>query len=109
MLCLALAAIVLRTVLVRQMRLPRLTIVQDGSVMAVSVTPDGRTVFSGEGSAYDLPHPHEFVDRDIFAWDAVTGRLIRRLPGFNYRSSSVAASPDGKQRHLYGSLTLSQF
>lgn len=30
-------------------------------------------------------------------WNAATGRLLRRLPGFQGRSSSVTASPDGKQ------------
>ena len=96
-LSLATASLIVRAILVRQMRWPRLTVVQDGCIMAVSVTPDGQTVFSGEGPAYDLPHPDEFAQRNIFVWSAANGRLIRRLPGFQDRSSSVTASPDGKQ------------
>ena len=96
-LCLVLAAVTVRTVLVRQMRLPRLTIAQEGCVTSVSITPDGQTIFSGEGPAYDLPHFVQDRPRDVFVWSAADGRLLRRLPAFYWRSSSVTASPDGKQ------------
>lgn len=96
-LCLALAAVVTCTVLVRQMRLPRLTITQDGCVTAVAIAPDGQTVFSGEGPAYDAAHFVQHVPRDIFVWSAADGHLLRRLPAFYWRSSSVIASPDGRQ------------
>ena len=100
-LCLLLAAVVLRAVLVRQMRWPRLMIAQDGCVTAVSVTPDGRTIFSGEGPAYDLPHFVQNQPRDVFVWSAADGRLISRLSGFHRIISTVTASPDG--RHLIAS------
>ncbi len=96
-LCLAIAAVVLRAVLIRQMRWPRLTIAQEGCVTAVSVTPDGRTIFSGEGPAYDLPHFVQNQPRDVFVWSAADGRILRRLPSFYWRSSSVTASPSGEQ------------
>ena len=96
-LCLLLAAVLLRAVLIRQMRLPRLMIAQEGCVTAVSVTLDGQAIFSGEGPAYDLPHFVQNQPRDVFVWSAADGRLLRGLPAFYWRSSSVTASPDGKQ------------
>ncbi len=95
--CLVLAAVVTRAILIRQMRWPRLTIFQEGSVMAVSVTPDGRTIFSGGGPAYDSAHYVQDKLMDVSVWSAADGRLLRRLPAFYARASGVTASPDGKQ------------
>ena len=95
-LCLLLIAMIARSVLIHQMRLPRLTITQEGCVTAVSITPDGQTIFSGDGPAYDAAHFVQDKPMDVFVWSAADGRLIRRLPAFYWRSSGVTASPDGQ-------------
>ena len=107
-LCLAVAGVVVRavlirqmrlqhTVLIQQMRLPRLTIIQDGDVMAVAVTPDGKTIFTGDDPTHDALRDYENKPADVFVWSAVNGRLLRRLHGFYWRSSGVTTSPDGRQ------------
>lgn len=94
-LCLLLAAVVTRAVLIRQMRWPRMTIAQPGNVMSVAVTPDGQTIFTGDDPTQDALHTLGNKPADVFVWDAASGRLIRRLPAFYWRSSGTFASPDG--------------
>ena len=106
--CLAVAGVVVRavlirqmrlqhTVLIRQMRLPRLTITQSGNVMAVAMTPDGKTIFTGDDPTHDALRDYGNKPADVFVWSAANGRLLRRLHGFYWRSSGVTASPDGRQ------------
>jgi WD40 repeat protein len=101
-LCLLLLAFAARSLLISQMRLPRLTITQDGAVTSVAITPNGRTIFTGNYPTYDALRLHGNQPADVFVWDTATGRLIRRLPGFYWRSSGVAASPDGQHVIAYG-------
>jgi WD40 repeat protein len=95
-LCLLLAALAARSLLISQMRLPRLMLTQTGTVTSVAVTPNGRTVFTGNDLSSDALRSYGNNGVDVFAWDAATGRPIRRLPGFYRQSSAVAASPDGR-------------
>ncbi len=95
-LCLLLAAVVARAVLIRQMRWPRLTITQPGNMMSVAITPDARTIFTGDDPTQDALHTLGNKPADVFVWDAANGQLIRRLPAFYWRSSGTSASPDGR-------------
>ena len=96
-LCLLLLAVVARSLLIRRMLLPRLIITQSGNVMAVAVTPNGQTIFTGDDYTSGLGNLAAYQTADVFIWDSRTGRLIRRLPGFYWRSSGVLASPDGRR------------
>lgn len=87
------AAFVTRSVLIHHMRLPRLTIDQGSNVIAVAITPDGKTIFSGD--AQDVSHFSRDKPADVFVWESTSGRLVRRLPGIYWRSNAVTASPDG--------------
>lgn len=91
-----LLALAVQRLLIRQMRLPRLVITQNGNVMSVAVAPDGQTIFTGNDPTYDALRTHGNRPADVFVWDAANGRLIRSLPGFYWRSSGISASPDGK-------------
>lgn len=94
-LCGLLAALAARAVLVRQMRLPRLTLDQGGNVTSVAIAPDGKTAFSGDDPTRDALHLRGNKPADVFVWDTSSGRLVRRLHGFYWRSEGVTASPDG--------------
>jgi WD40 repeat protein len=80
--------------LVRQMRLPRLALNQGGSVIAVAITPDGRTIFGG-AATLDPARLRGNIPADVFVWDTASGKLIRRLHGFDWRANAVTASPEG--------------
>jgi len=55
-----------------------------GPVLAVAVSPDGRTIVSGSG------------DNTVKAWDAESGRLLRSLEGHTDWVRAVAVSPNGR-------------
>ena len=94
-------ALVGRQALIHRMRLPRLTVDQGGDVIAVAITPDGKTLFTG--NAPDALHVSWDKPADIFVWESASGRLVRRLPGFDWRSNAVTVSPDGNSVIASGS------
>jgi hypothetical protein len=53
-------------------------------VLAVAVSPDGRTIVSGSD------------DRTVKVWEAESGRLLRSLEGHTGGVNAVAVSPDGR-------------
>jgi WD40 repeat protein len=53
-------------------------------VLAVAVSPDGRTIVSGSH------------DRTVKVWEAESGRLLRSLEGHTGGVNAVAVSPDGR-------------
>ena len=53
-------------------------------VLAVAVSPDGRTIVSGSH------------DRTVKVWEAESGRLLRSLEGHTGWVQAVAVSPDGR-------------
>ncbi|ABQ92370.1 NB-ARC domain-containing protein [Roseiflexus sp. RS-1] len=53
-------------------------------VLAVAVSPDGRTIVSGSH------------DRTVKVWEAESGRLLRSLEGHTGSVRAVAVSPDGR-------------
>ncbi|CAE7176380.1 HET-E1 [Symbiodinium necroappetens] len=63
--------------------IPPRTILEGSWVESVQWSPDGGTLASGTG------------DQLVRLWDAVTGRLLRSLPGHTDLVYSVAYSPDG--------------
>jgi len=75
------------------MRLPRLAINQGSNIIAVAIAPDGGTIFTGD--AQDVSHFSRNKPADVFVWESTSGRLVRRLHGFYWRSNAVTASPDG--------------
>jgi WD40 repeat protein len=77
------------------MRLPRLTLNQGGSVSAVAITPDGKTIFSGGAPTLETARLKGNIQADVFVWDTASGKLIRRLHGFYWRANAVTASPAG--------------
>lgn len=91
-----------RSVLVARMMLPRLALDQNSIVIGVAVSPDGRTLFSGE-DRFDTPRHLRDSTADVYVWDAASGHLLRRLRGFHFRASGITASPDG--RHVAASGT----
>ena len=95
-LCGFLITLVTRSLLIRQMRLPRLTLDQRGHVTSVTVTPDGNYAFSGDDPTNDARRSRGNKPADVFVWDTSSGRLLRRLHGFYWRSEGVTASPDGR-------------
>ena len=56
----------------------------DGSVSAVALSPDGKTVASGSR------------DKTVRLWDATTGKEKQKLEGHDSSVIAVAFSPDGK-------------
>lgn len=90
------AAFVARSLLIRQMRLPRLTVDQGSNVIAVAIAPDGKTIFAGSDPTRDALRTSRNRSADVFVYQAASGRLIRRLHGFYWRSNAVAPSPDGQ-------------
>ncbi len=93
---LLLLAIAVQRLLISQMRLPRLTLTQSGTVTAVAVMPDGQTIFTGDDSTLDGHGVTAYRPADVFVWEATDGRLVRRLSAFHWRSSGVLTAPDGK-------------
>ena len=93
----ALLGFFLRSTLIHCMMLPRLVINQGGSVIAVAISPDGRTLFSGSDPTQDVRHLKNNRAADVFVWQAASGKVIHRLHGFYWRSNAVAVSPDGTQ------------
>ena len=91
-----LAAFVARSVLIQQMRLPRLAIDQGSNVIAVAIAPDGKTIFAGSDPTRDAMRTMGNKSADVFVYQATSGRLIRRLHGFYWRSNAVTPSPDGQ-------------
>ena len=89
-------AFVARSVLIHQMRLPRLAIDQGSNVIAVAIAPDGKTIFAGSDPTRDAMRTMGNKSADVFVYQATSGRLIRRLHGFYWRSNAVTPSPDGQ-------------
>jgi WD40 repeat protein len=56
----------------------------DGTVYAVTFSPDGKLLISGSN------------DKTIRVWDLASGKELRRLVGHGQPVWSVAVSPDGK-------------
>jgi len=78
------------------MRLPRLAIEQEGNVIAVAVTPDGRTIFAGSDPTRDAMRTLGNKPADVFVYRAADGKLVRRLHGFYWRANAVTSSPDSR-------------
>lgn len=55
-----------------------------GPIHSIAYSPDGKYIVS------------DALDDDIHVWDAVTGRLIKRIEGYNEDYCYVSYSPDGK-------------
>lgn len=91
-----------RSVLIRRMLLPRLAMTQGGSVIAVAITPDGKTIFSGSDPTHGAAHFRGNEPADVFVWESASGRLIHKLPGLYFQSNAVTASPDGKSVIAFG-------
>src|SRR3954452_19564704 len=56
----------------------------DGAVLAVAISPDGRSIASGAWN------------RAVTIWDAQSGRALRTMRGHTDRVITVAFSPDGR-------------
>ncbi|MCK1386638.1 caspase family protein [Bradyrhizobium sp. 21] len=59
------------------------TIGHSGSVNAVAISPDGRTLASGSN------------DKTLKLWNAASGRELRTLSGHTFNVLAIAFSPDG--------------
>ncbi len=87
----------LRASLVHRMMLPRLILNQGGSVIAVAISPDGKTIFSGSDPTHDAMRSRNNKAADVFVWDAASGKVLHTLHEFYWRSNAVAISSDGRQ------------
>ncbi len=61
-----------------------------GPVAFVALTPNGKSVISSSG------------DGAVHLWDAVTGKLLRRIEGHVSGASTVSLAPDGRSVALVG-------
>jgi WD40 repeat protein/tRNA A-37 threonylcarbamoyl transferase component Bud32 len=71
-------------------RLPPLPAAKNGPpVCCLAISPDGKYLASGSSGSNVLV-------KEVSVWDAVTGDLVRSLPGHGLPVNAVAFSPDGK-------------
>ena len=94
--------LIIHSILIRQMRLPRLTLSPGVHVTGVAITPDGKRVFSGSDPTSYSRRLRANASADVFEWDAGAGKLVRRLPGLYWRSEGVAVSHDSRLVLAYG-------
>lgn len=59
-------------------------------VLALTFTPDGRYLLSGDSAASP-----DFLDERVYVWDIETGKRVMELGGHGLHILDIAVSPDG--------------